>query len=123
MKTRLIVLLLGIFGLFGSAAVLAHNSGPAGSYGGVPLSGGITIWGDSYGRSGYAGNVSLGFGNGYAVPGYVAVPVYGHVAPYGYYQQGYRHGRGHGHYRNRHHGHHGGKNRDNHRRGHRDYRH
>lgn len=119
MKTRLIVLLLGIFSLFGSVAVMAHNSGPAGSYGGIPVTGGITIWGDSNGRTAYVGNVSLGFGNVYAAPGYVAVPYYGHAAPYGYYQQGYGHRRGHGHYKNRHHGHQRGGQRG----GHRDYRH
>ena len=117
MKTRLIVLLLGIFCLFGSAAVLAHNPGPVGSYGGVPLTGSITIWGDSYGRTAYAGNVSLGFGNVYAAPGYAAVPYYPRVVPYDYYQPGYGHGRGH--YKKRHHGHHRGG----HRGGHRDYRH
>lgn len=105
MKTRLIVVLLGLFSVFGSTAVLAHNSGYGGAYAGIPLTGGITIWGDSYGHTGYAGNVSLGFASGYANHGYATVPYYGHVhgfsrghrPPYGY-ARGYRRGYGYGHY-------------------------
>ena len=109
MKTRLFVLLFGLFSLLGSATVLAHNPGYGGIYAGVPLTGGITIWGDSYGNTGYAGNVSLGFAGGYANYGYAPVPYYGHVhgascghmPPYGYargHNRGYRHGRHNRHY-------------------------
>ncbi len=99
MKTRYIVLLLGLFSLFGAAPVLAHNYGSGGAYGGSPLTGGITIWGDSYGRIGYAGNLNLGFGYGYPALAYPAVPYYGYGPGYGYvpgYGHGYRYGRGHG---------------------------
>ena len=117
MKTRLFVVLFGLFSLFGSTAALAHNPGYGGAYVGVPLTGGITIWGDSYGRTGYAGNVSLGLVGGYANIGYASVPYYGQVnrPVYGYrsshgydrgsrqgYRHGYRHGRHRGHH-NRHH--------------------
>lgn len=103
MKTCLIVVLIGLFSLFGSTAVLAHNPGYGGAYAGIPLTGGITVWGDSQGNTGYAGNVSLGFAGGYASYGYAPVPYYGHVhgrvcghmPPYGHargYNRGYRHG-------------------------------
>jgi hypothetical protein len=110
MKACLIVVLLGLFSFFGSSAVLAHNPG---AYTGIPLTGGITIWGDSNGHTGYAGNVSLGFTGAYANHGYAAVPYYGpshgpscgHVPPYGYargYKRGYRNGH-HNRRNNRHH--------------------
>ena len=113
MKTRLFVVLLGLFSFFASTTVLAHNPGYGGAYAGIPLIGGITIWGDSYGRTGYAGNLSLGFASGYANHGYATVPYYGHFngsaygypSSYGYYRgsrHGYRHGRNYGHH-NRHH--------------------
>ncbi len=102
MKTRLTVVLFGLCSLFVSSVVLAHNHGHGGSYAGVPLSGGITSWGDSYGRTAYAGNINLGYVGGYAPapyygrgygPGYG--PSCGHVSPYGHssgYRPGYRHG-------------------------------
>ena len=63
MKICLTILLLGLFGFFGSNAVLAH--GPGFNYPGVPVTGGLTIWGGSNGHVGYAGNLTLGFGNVY----------------------------------------------------------
>ncbi len=107
MKTYLIVVLIGLFSLFGSTTALAHHSGYGGAYAGIPLTGGITLWGDSYGHTGYAGNVSLGFAGGYAT-----VPYYGHVHgfsrghrfPYGY-ARGYNRGHRYGQY-NDHHGRH-----------------
>lgn len=105
MKTSLIVMLFGLFSLFGSSLVLAHNHGHGGGYGGIPLSGGITIWGDSYGRTAYAGNINLGYVGGYAAPSYYG-PGYGsscgHVSPYGYYRPAYRHGYRDGRYNRRH---------------------
>ena len=114
MKTYLFVILFGLFGLFGSTTVLAHNTAYVGAYAGVPFSGGITIWGDSYGRTGYAGNVSLGIAGGYANPGYAPTAYYGHVhgrscghkPRYGYargYKNGYRHGKHNGHHHGRRH--------------------
>ena len=116
MKTRLIVVLFGLFSLLVSTTVMAHNPGYGGAYTGVPLTGGITVWGDSYGNTGYSGNVRLGFAGGYANYGYAPVPYYGHVhgssrghmPPYGY-ARGYNRGYRHGHHGKRHHGkrHHG----------------
>ena len=110
MKTCLFVILLGLSGLFGSSAALAHNTGYVDVYAAVPLTGGITIWGDSYGRSGIAGNVSLGFTGGYANYGYAPIPYYGHVhgrscghkhrkAHARGYKNGYRHGKYADHHR------------------------
>ena len=113
MKTRLFVVLFGLFSLFGSTAALAHNPGYGGAYVGVPLTGGITIWGDSYGRTGYAGNVSLGYVGGYAsVPyyGHNNRPAYGYRSSYGYYR-----GSRHGYRRSRHNGHHNRHHYDDHR--------
>ena len=116
MKTYLVIVLLGIFGLFGSTAVVAHGSGYGGSHSNIPLTGGITVWGNSSGHVGYAGNLNLGFSNGYAGYGYPAVPYYGHVhgrscghaSPYGY---------GSRHYRGNRHGHHNRRNRNHNGRG------
>ncbi len=98
MKTRLIVVLFGLSSLFASSVVLAHNHGLGGGYAGVPVTAGITIWGDSYGRTAYAGNINLGYVGGYAPTAYYG-PGYGsscgHVSPYGHtsgYRPGYRHG-------------------------------
>ena len=108
MKTRLLVVLFGLFSLLGSAAALAHSPGYGDAYAGIPLTGGITVWGDSYGNTGYAGNVSLGFAGGYANYRYAPVPYYGHMPPY-CYARGYNRGYRHGHHGKRHHGkgHHG----------------
>ena len=103
MKTRCTVLLVGLISLFVSTAVLAHGSGYGGVYGGNGLSGGISVWADSYGHSGYAGSLNYG-----VVYGHQAVPYYGHAhGPqcghrhrYGYdreYSHGYNNYRKHGH--------------------------
>ncbi len=111
MKIRLIVVLFGLFSLLGSAAALAHSPGYGDAYAGIPLTGGITVWRDSYGNTGYAGNVSLGFAGGYTNHGYAPVPYYGHVhgpvcghlPPHGY-ARGHHRGSRHGHHRKGHHG-------------------
>lgn len=113
MKNRLVVVLLGLFSFFGSAAVMAHSPGYGHAYAGVPL---ITIRGNYYEHSGYAGNRSLGFVGGYSNRGYANDLNYGHVQGYadghrlhyGYasaYQSRYRHG---------HHNHHHGRDHNNH---------
>jgi hypothetical protein len=116
MKTYLVIVLFGLFVLFGSTAVAAHGSGYGGSYSGIPLTGGITVWGNSSGHVGYAGNLRLGFSSGYApVPyyGHVHGPSCGYASPYGYgsgHHRGYRNG--HNNRRHRNHngrGHHGGQ--------------
>jgi hypothetical protein len=107
MKTRFPLLLVGLIGLFVSTAALAHDSGYGGAYGGNGLSGGISVWADSYGHSGYAGNLS--YGTAYAwrqAPyyGHAHGPRCGHGPRYGYdraYEHGHHHGRKQGH-RNRH---------------------
>ncbi len=97
MKTRLLtllfVLLPGLFSLFASTAVLAHNPGYRHAYAGVPL---MTIRGSFYGHSGYAGVPYYDHVQGYS---------YGYVSRYGYasgHQRGYRYG----HHNSRHHGRH-----------------
>jgi len=107
MKTYFIVVLLGLFGLFGSTAAFAHGTGSGAYYPVSPVTGGITIWGGSNGHIGYAGNLTLGFGGGYApVPyyGYGYAPGYRHNRPYWHRQHGGHHG---GHY-GRNGGRHGG---------------
>ena len=108
----------GALALMLSGTVLAHDPGAHYGRGYDGLSGSATIWGDSLGRSGWAGSLSYGVGYGYA-PGYVP---WGHVhgprchhgPPRGYargYRDGYRHAkRHHGHKKHRvakhRHGHH-----------------
>ena len=106
MKTRFVIVLLGLLSLCGSSVVLAHNPG---TYSGTPLTAVITIYGDSYGHTAYAGNVSLGISSGYAGHGYVTVPFNRHISGpvYGnsrHYrrQRGYGHGRKYGHNKRHH---------------------
>jgi len=117
MKTRLFAVLFGLLSLIGSTVALAHNPGYGGAYVGVPLTGGITIRGDSYGHTGYAGNVSIGFVGGYAgrpYYGYVNRPAYRNRSSHGYYR-GSRHAYRHGYRYSRHHGRHNRHNYDDHR--------
>jgi len=62
MNCRLLILLTTLTGLFITGDVLAHNPGHVLVSGGPQLSGGVTMWGNSYGQSGYAGNLNPGFG-------------------------------------------------------------
>lgn len=83
MKTRLFAGLIALFSLFGCTAVIAD---------------------DSYGYTGYTGNVSLGFASRYADHGYVSVPYYGHGRGY---RQGHHYNNHHGrHHYSDHHGRH-----------------
>jgi len=114
LKNYLVILLAGLTTLFLATSAVAHNPGPVLAYGGPVLSGGVTIWGNSHGQTGYAGNINLGFGQVYAPApyyGHVHGPSCGHPAPYGYapayrpvYGQGYSHGYGHGKHHGRGHG-------------------
>lgn len=103
--------------MFLTGNVLAHNPSHVLVSGGPQLSGDVTVWGNSHGQSGYAGNLNLGFGySPTTYYGHSHVPSCGHqlVYPYvsgypvGYgngYHSGYR-GNAHGNKRTR--GHHKG---------------
>ena len=92
----------GVLALMLSGTTLAHGPGPYPGYGYDGLSGSATIWGDSTGRSGWAGSLSYGIGYGYA-PGYVPWghvhgPRWHHRPSRGYvkgYRDGYRHSNRH----------------------------
>ena len=106
MKTRLFIVLFGLFSFLVSTAVLAHNPGYGHAYAGVPL---ITLRGNYYGHSGYAGNLRLGFAGGYSNHYYPNDRYYGHRSDYGYARAYYRHGhhnRHHGSHQNNHYGRH-----------------
>ena len=113
------IALSGMLAFVVSGAVFAH--GPGGNYGypNSALTGGVTLWANSMGQSGYAGTLSYGTGYGYA-PGYIPWmghrhgPQCGHGPGNGYprgyqygYQDGYMHGNKHGRKHGRkHHGRH-----------------
>lgn len=99
------------FALCGSA--FAHGPGVYGSYPDPAWAGGVTIWGDSSGYTGYSGTLSVGSGYGY-VPVYAPVVSHRHGpqcyhGPRGYghrpqyYDRGYGHGRPRGHHHGRKH--------------------
>lgn len=101
---------LGLMALMLSGTVLANGNGVYVGYPDNYWSGGVTVYGDSSGYSGYSGTVNLN--GGYApVPVYapVYVPVYVPVAgprhgPRGHHRPKHRHSRHHGHRRCRGHG-------------------
>lgn len=108
MKTRFTLMLPGLIGLFVSTAALAHGSGHGDVYVGNGLSGGISVWADSYGHGGYAGTLS--YGRQFFYPpavyhGYSHGPRCSHRHRHGYdnwayeraYRRGHRHGSRHGH--------------------------
>ncbi len=105
MKTRFIILMLGLSSLFVATAAVAHKPGHVVVYGGPLLSGGVTLWGNSHGQSGYAGNINLGFANTHArmpVYGHVHGPSCGHAMGHSYalgFKNGYRNGNGYIHWR------------------------
>lgn len=105
----------GMLALMVSGAAFAHGPGGYYDYPNSGLTGGVTVWGNSVGQSGYAGTLSYGVGYGYA-PGYVPWmghrhgPQCGHAPGYGYpqgyqygHEQGYGHGNKHGHKHDRKH--------------------
>lgn len=98
MKYRLLILLTTLTGLFLTSNALAHNPGHVLVSGGHQLSGGVTVWGNSYGQSGYAGNLNLGFGYPPATYyGHAHAPSCGHQLVYPYvngYPVGYGYGNG-----------------------------
>ena len=108
MNARQSILALGMLATLSVAPALAHDRGYVPNDPG--LSGGITVWGNSQGYSGWSGVLSYGTGYGYR-PGYIPWiaphrhgPQCAHAAGWGYgkaYRKGYRHGsraaRGHGH--------------------------
>ena len=107
----------GMLALMVSGAAFAHDPGGYYGYPTSGLTGGVTVWGNSMGQSGYAGMLSYGVGYGYA-PGYVPWmghrhgPQCGHGPGYGYpqgYHYGHERGYGHGNKHGRKHGrkHHG----------------
>lgn len=105
MNTAYKALLAGMLAIVFSGPALAHGGGPqGGSYynGAYPagISGGVSVWGNSQGQTGWTGSLSIGAGvvyaPVYAVPvGVVHVPG-GHYPPgHGYkkaYRKGYKHG-------------------------------
>lgn len=98
MKYRLLILLTTLTGLFLTSNALAHDPVQVLVPGEPQLSGGVTVWGNSYGQSGYAGNLNLGFGYPPATYySHVHAPSCGHQLVYPYvnvypvrYSKGYR---------------------------------
>jgi hypothetical protein len=101
---------LGLMALMLSGTALANGHGVYGGYPDSYWSGGVTVYGDSSGYSGYSGTINLN--GGYApVPVYAPVyaPVYVPVAvprhgPRGHHRPKHRHSRHHGNRRCRGHG-------------------
>lgn len=109
------IAVLGLMALLLSGNALANGPGVYGGYPGSSWSGGVTVYGDSRGYTGYSGTINVG--GGYATapvympayaPAYVPVyvPAYVPVAaprygPRGHYR---KHHRNHGHGRCRGHG-------------------
>jgi hypothetical protein len=111
MKCRLLILLATLTGLLLATNAMAHNPGQVLVYRTPQLSGGITVWDNSYGQSGYAGNINLGFGYAPATYyGHVHAPSCGHQFAYPYvngYPVGFTNGHGGAHHGNTHGRHHG----------------
>ena len=72
MKYRILILRTSLTGLCLTSNALAHHPVRVRVPGGPQLSGGVTVWGNSYGQSGYAGNLNVGFG-------YPSATYYGHA--------------------------------------------
>jgi len=72
MKTRYVVLIIGLLCLFVSTASTAHDGRQYNRYAGNSLTAGVVVWGGSYAHSGYVG--TLGYGPRYAV---ALMPHYG----------------------------------------------
>lgn len=110
MNARRTTLVLGLLASLVASPALAHDRGYEPYDPG--LSGGVTVWGNSQGYSGWSGVLSYGTGYGYS-PGYVPWvaphrhgPQCAHGPGRAYakaYRKGYRHGsrdawrQGHGH--------------------------
>jgi hypothetical protein len=106
MKTAYKALLAGILAIVFAGPALAHGTGQTvgvyyNGYYGNGLSGNVSVWGNSYGQSGWSGSLNYGSSIAYA-PVYVVPPPHAHgPACYhqprrGYgkaYRKGYKHGR------------------------------
>ena len=101
-------LLIGMTCLFLATAAEAHHQGYGGGYVDWGPTGGVSVWGDSYGNFGYAG--TLGFGTGPAwvpapYPRHVHGPACGYAPRHGGgWRKGYRHGYRHGWHNGKGHG-------------------